>query len=152
MTPQATGRPAAATAVLTRRQQLRRDHAERLIAASLQDPTLAAPYLCGEMSLSRTSLFRLFVQDGGVARFIRDRRVEAVRQTLVSGPHDRSIKDLARDWHFSDAAHLTRVFKRQYGWPPKRYRMLAVQYGGTFPDHMIPTTVRIDDPVQADAR
>ena len=131
MTPAATGPAGAATpAMLTRRQQVRRDQAERLIAASLQDAALAAPYLCDAMSLSRTSLFRLFAQDGGVANFIRGRRIEAVRDTLVSGPHDRSIKDLAQAWHFADAAHLTRLFKRHYGWPPKRYRTLVVHHGG----------------------
>ncbi len=133
MMQQATEGSAGTPAMLTRRQQARREQAERLIAASLQDPTMAAPYLCDAMAVSRTSLFRLFANEGGVARFIRGRRIEAVRDTLVSGPHDLSIKDLAKAWHFSDAAHLTRLFKRHYGWPPKRYRMLAVQCGGTPP-------------------
>lgn len=141
MMPMATERSGVANpAGLSRRQLQHRDVAERLIAESLQDARLAAPYLCAQMSVSRTSLFRLFVHDGGVATFIRGRRIEAVHDTLMSDGHDLSVKELARSWHFSDAAHLTRLFKRRYGWPPKQYRSMVVYYGGIPPADSHPAT------------
>ena len=113
---------AGVPAMLSRRQQLKRDHAERLITASLKEADLAIAFLCRELGMPRTTLCRLFEQDGGVRAYILARRLEAVREALLAGPEDIGLKDLAQIWRFSDASHLSRRFKQRYGWPPMQYR------------------------------
>lgn len=107
---------------LAPRQQRRRADAERLIAGTLQSPDLTVAFLCRELAMSHTNLYRLFEPVGGVQAYIRTQRLEAVRQALLHGPDDLPIHGLAKAWHFNDSSHLTRWFKGEFGLPPRRYR------------------------------
>ena len=149
--PATDQREAGVTAMLSRRQQLKRDHAERLITASLKEADLAIAFLCRELGMPRTTLCRLFEQDGGVRAYILARRLEAVREALLAGPEDIGLKDLAQIWRFSDPSHLSRRFKQRYGWPPKQYRQMNAvtvelargngcsEEGGMIPPRPIPS-------------
>jgi len=95
-----------------------RDEIER----RLESPSLGVDDLCRRLQISRTSLQRLFEQEGGVGTYIRGRRLEAARRALADPRNPETIAMLADRLGFSDAAHLSRLFRARYGNTPSDYR------------------------------
>lgn len=85
-------------------------------------PSLSAASLAQRLAISRSTLFRLFTNEGGVQSHIRARRLERVRMALDEPLRHESISDLAYRFGFSDTSHLTRLFKATYGATPTGYR------------------------------
>lgn len=114
-----TAEPESAPAV----RRAAASHAARaLIDAHLGSANLTIKHLCRDLDLSRTSLHRLFEDEGGVQAYIRNRRLEAVHQALTRHDSEDAIQDLADRYGFSDASHLSRVFRARYGVSPGTYR------------------------------
>jgi AraC-like DNA-binding protein len=85
------------------------------------DPDLDIERLTRRFCISRSHLYRLFEADGGIARVIRDKRLElAYRQLVAPSPKQRarSIKELAYDCGFSGAEPFIRAFKAKFGATP----------------------------------
>lgn len=99
--------------------------ARREIEALLDSPGLTIANLCRRLSLSRTSLYRLFEKEGGVQAYVRERRLEAVRRALADPANPEPIFALAERYGFADAAHLSRLFRTRYGLSPRDYRALS---------------------------
>ncbi|WP_066823532.1 helix-turn-helix domain-containing protein [Sphingomonas mali] len=114
-----TAEPESAQAV---RRAAAAQAARTLIDAHLGSGNLTVTHLCRDLDLSRTSLHRLFDDDGGVRAYIRNRRLEAVHHALTRPGSDDAIQDLADRFGFSDAAHLSRAFRARYGISPSVYR------------------------------
>lgn len=113
----------------------RRDGAELLarakevLAARLEDPSLTPDHLAALLGVSRRSLYDLFAADvGPVARYVRTLRLERARDLLLA-PGSRSVADVAVACGLPDAAHFSRLFRREYGVPPVRYRRDAAPGG-----------------------
>jgi AraC-like DNA-binding protein len=113
--------PGAAQAVIMRIDLARREAAERFIAAHLGDRSLDAAMVAAGIGASRSVLYRLFVQDGGVARFIMARRLAAVRAALEGGSSE-PLAGLAQSYGFTDESHLNRRFNKAYGLPAGAFR------------------------------
>ena len=114
-----TAEPESAPAV----RRAAASHAARaLIDAHLGSGNLTIKHLCRDLGLSRTSLHRLFEDEGGIQAYIRNRRLEAVHQALTRHDSEDAIQDLADRYGFSDASHLSRVFRARYGVSPSTYR------------------------------
>lgn len=96
--------------------------AEKAIEADLGENRLTATVLCARLGLSRTALFRLFEADGGFQAYARRRRLEYVQQALADPANRDTIAMLADRWGFSDAPHLTRLFRLHFGTTPSVYR------------------------------
>jgi AraC-like DNA-binding protein len=96
--------------------------ARREIETSLGSPKLSVAALCRRLDVSRSTLHRLFEADGGVQAYIRERRLEAARFLLDDGRNAEPIYAIAERLGFSDAAHLSRLFRQRYGLPPSEYR------------------------------
>lgn len=99
--------------------------ARRTIEQRLGSPALTIANLCRELAISRTTLHRLFENDGGVQAYIRGRRLEAVRVALGDPAGVEPIYALAERFGFSDAAHLSRLFRTRYGFTPSDHRAQA---------------------------
>jgi AraC-like DNA-binding protein len=99
--------------------------ARRTIEQRLGSPALTIANLCRELGISRTTLHRLFETDGGVQAYIRGRRLEAVRLALGDPAGVEPIYALAERFGFSDAAHLSRLFRTRYGFTPSDQRARA---------------------------
>lgn len=96
--------------------------AREMIDAQLESPRLTIARLCRDLGISRTTLHRLFAEEGGVQAYIRNSRL-AVIQKRLSDPDDHtSIAELADWYNFSDAAHLTRSFRHRFNIAPSVYR------------------------------
>lgn len=98
-----------------------RDEIER----RLESPSLNVDHLCRTLGISRTSLQRLFEEEGGVGTYIRARRLEAARHALDDPRNGETIAGIADRLGFSDAAHLSRLFRARFGRTPSDYRAAA---------------------------
>ncbi len=108
-----------ASALLSR---LRRD-----IDASLADPDLGPDLLTRRHGLSRARLYRLFEPLGGVADYIRRRRLRRCFLDLAS-PHRRDVRiaEIAQAWGFGNEAVFSRAFKARFGMTPSEVRRIGV--------------------------
>ncbi|QNE32391.1 helix-turn-helix domain-containing protein [Sphingomonas sp. NBWT7] len=96
-----------------------------LIARDLASPDLGVAKIMSAIGMSRTALYRLFEEDGGVQAHIRQQRLARVRGELVAAHPRERIADIAARWGFDDPAYLSRIFRQRYGISPSDYRRQA---------------------------
>lgn len=97
--------------------------AVRMIDRNLHDPALDVVWLARSLGLSRSALYRLFETRGGVAHFIRERRLVQAAMDLASPANrNRRVADIARRWGFNSHAVFTRAFHAHYGISPSEAR------------------------------
>ncbi|MBA2936614.1 helix-turn-helix domain-containing protein [Sphingomonas sp. CGMCC 1.13654] len=101
--------------------------ARQQIESRLGSPSLTVAALCKQMGFSRSTLYRLFHDEGGVQTFIRQRRLEAVRSELSDPAIRAPITEIAERWGFCDAAYLGRLFRESYGMTPGEARNQALE-------------------------
>lgn len=98
-----------------------RDKVVRHIDANLTSD-LSPATLCRRLSVSRSSLYRAFLDRGGVSAFVRERRLDAVDR-LLRDPSDRqTIAQLAYAHGFASDAHFSTIFRRRFGRSPRDAR------------------------------
>ena len=101
-----------------------RSQAQQLIEESLTQPNLNPAALANRLHISVRQLYRLFEEQGdSVCRYIQRTRLQRSASDL-SSPHLRreSITAIAYKWGFTDSAHFSRAFKKQFEQSPKDYR------------------------------
>ena len=97
------------------------------IEARLSDPDLSTDAIALHFGLSRASLYRLFAPIGGVAEYIRSRRLHrAFFELAASGARGVRISKVARRWQLGSDAHFARSFKAAYGITPRAAREAAL--------------------------
>jgi AraC-like DNA-binding protein len=75
--------------------------------------------LCEHFHISRSTVYRLFEPLGGVARFIRQARLERCHLELRrSNPKLTRINSVAVSWGFTDASMFSRCFRSYFGESP----------------------------------
>jgi AraC-like DNA-binding protein len=88
--------------------------ADHLDYLALDVDTLRREFFC-----SRATLYRLFEEDGGVARYIRDARLRACMHDLARPSATRKhIGLIATRWGFENPSHFNRLFKQSFGVVP----------------------------------
>ncbi len=95
-----------------------------LIEARLGSATLTPANIARALGVSRSTLYRLFVTDGGIAACIRTRRLDRVHALLGDAATLEPVATLAERWGFCDAAHFGRLFREHYGMTPGDYRAM----------------------------
>ncbi|MGP4014499.1 helix-turn-helix domain-containing protein [Saccharopolyspora sp. 5N708] len=106
------------------RDALRAD-IRRYIRAHLQDPRLGPESIAKAHAISLRSLHSLFADTGeSVAALVRKSRLARCRAELEQ-PGAGTVTEIAFRWGFSDAAHFSNVFKREYGLAPREVRRTA---------------------------
>ncbi len=109
-----------ASALLAR---LRRD-----IDAKLGEPDLGPDLLMRRHGLSRARLYRLFEPLGGVADYIRRRRLRRCFLDLAAPDRrDVRITEIAQRWGFGNEAVFSRAFRARFGMTASDVRRLGVQ-------------------------
>jgi AraC-like DNA-binding protein len=106
-----------------------RQRAEALIEQHLHHPAFGAQDLARQLGLSRSALYRQFEPGGGVAAFIRTRRLQRLCVALADPADHRRISDKAYACGFGDQAQLIRAFRRAYGMAPSEYRAAMLGAG-----------------------
>ena len=95
----------------------------RHIDASLASPDLGADQLTAMFGLSRASLYRLFEPMGGVADFIRRRRLRKALLDLSSAEFTHlQVAEIALRLGFASGASFARAFKASYKINPSDIR------------------------------
>ena len=101
------------------------------IEAQLCDPALGIDFLLQRFHVSRPTLYRMFRPLGGVARYIRERRLHAAGARLREAPHC-TITFLLYDLGFESERQFQRAFQTHFGMSPARWRDLCrAGHGGS---------------------
>jgi AraC family transcriptional activator of tynA and feaB len=97
---------------------------EHFIEAHLAEPSLNPSQIADAIGVSVRHLHRIFLSKGHtVAEWIRERRLERCRIDLVNPRlSERNITDIAFFWGFSDSAHFSKSFKKEFGLSPRAFR------------------------------
>lgn len=100
--------------------------AQRHIDANLSSRDLNPDRIANALGISRTSLYRLFRDRGGVADYVRRRRLRRVQSALTLPGETRRISEIAFEYGFKDEATFSRAFRRAFG-----YTATAAREAGT---------------------
>jgi AraC-like DNA-binding protein len=98
------------------------------IDTHLSDSGLQPETLMREFGVSRAKLYRQFEDIGGVANYIRRRRLAAAALYLTSSAHkDWRISQIAFACGFPNEENFGRNFKQQFGLTPREARERAIE-------------------------
>lgn len=105
------------------------DSAIRNRAGRYIDDNLSAALTVADVAravgVSRSRLYRLFAEAGGVERFMMRRRLHRARAMLAqAGSEQALVADVAYATGFASTSHFSRAFKAQFGMAPSRARGL----------------------------
>ncbi|MCQ0988715.1 helix-turn-helix domain-containing protein [Jiella marina] len=104
------------------------DRARRYINANLKSPELVPDRICASIGVSRRQLYYLFEQQGGVATYIRNRRLAACYDALSQQANTKPIGVVAYEYGFTNLSSFYRQFSARYGCNPSEARA-AAQHG-----------------------
>lgn len=112
-----------------------RSYVQKVIDESLTQPGLSPASLASRLNISVRHLYRLFEEEGdSVCRYIQRARLKRSADDL-SNPFlkTESITAIAYKWGFTDSAHFSRSFKKQFEQSPKDFRahVLSAAMAGT---------------------
>jgi len=83
------------------------------------DPTIDGDAVAKAASVSRATLYRAFDAEGGVNRYIQDRRLHHARRALRKRTGaSPAIADIAYQYGFASATHFSRQFRACFGYSP----------------------------------
>lgn len=106
-----------------------RSYVQKVIDESLTQPGLSPVGLAGRLNISVRHLYRLFEeQDDSVCRYIQRARLKRSADDLTNPfLKSESITSIAYKWGFTDSAHFSRSFKKQFELSPKDFRSSHLQ-------------------------
>ena len=101
-----------------------RSYVQKIIDESLSQPGLSPVGLASRLNISVRHLYRLFEeQDDSVCRYIQRARLKRSADDLTNPfLRSESITSIAYKWGFTDSAHFSRSFKKQFDLSPKAFR------------------------------
>jgi AraC-like DNA-binding protein len=103
----------------------RKERVRQAVRRHLRTPTLGPKTLGRLVGISRSNLYRLFEDTGGVARYIQRERLLEARAVLSDPATTQSISAIAEDLCFADSSSFSRTFKREFGDSPSEVRSAA---------------------------
>lgn len=100
------------------------------VKSRLRERDLDPDEVARAMGLSRSALYRLFAQSGGIARYIREQRLRRCFADLAGGSTRDQVAQIAYRWGFADAAHFSRLFRQRFGCTPSETQERATAATG----------------------
>jgi AraC-like DNA-binding protein len=91
---------------------------ERYIDLCVHDPDLNPQEIATTFGLSRSALYRAFAGHGGVARYIKQRRLARAHQWLLSAPPDQSVIAQLESFGYRTPTQFWRNFREEFGYSP----------------------------------
>ena len=94
------------------------------VEAHLAEPTLSPLEAASAIGISLRHLHRVFSATGNTfGDYVRGRRLERCRKDMRDPRlRSRTITEIAFGWGFSDAAHFSHAFRKQFGISPRAFR------------------------------
>jgi AraC family transcriptional activator of tynA and feaB len=104
-----------------------RQRIHRYIDAHLSESTLGPGEVASAVGISVRHVHRLFLMTGNtLGDYIRTRRLKGCRGDLANpSMRTRTITEIAFFWGFSDSAHFSHSFRKQFGVSPRAFRVRA---------------------------
>ncbi|MDY7532866.1 transcriptional regulator FeaR [Pseudomonas sp. Bout1] len=101
---------------------------ERMVSEHLHRPDLSPEWMANQLGISIRHLYRSFENSGdSVCRFIQRARLQRCASDLGNPClRHENITEIAYRWGFSDSAHFSKIFKKQYLRSPRDFRGEAV--------------------------
>ena len=93
----------------------------------LHSGELAPEKILGSFPLARATLYRMFEDEGGLNRYIRNCRLRAAADELVRS-RSIAVAQIGSRLGFSCASDFTRAFRRAYGIAPAEFRALGLEW------------------------
>lgn len=122
------------------------DRARRYICDNLKSPNLTPESICTQLGISRRQLYYLFERQGGVANFIKNRRLAACYNALTKSSEKKLISSIAYEFGFTNTTTFCRQFQSRYGFSPSEARAAwltkqatPIEEGGTLVDWLLAT-------------
>jgi AraC-like DNA-binding protein len=92
----------------------------RYIESNLSSANLGVNEIQKQFNISRTHLYRMFEQDHGIAKLIRNKRLDrVVHQMVRSKPSRLTLKQVAYENGFDTPEALARAFRERFNASPK---------------------------------
>jgi AraC-like DNA-binding protein len=97
----------------------------RYIDAHLADDDLSPERIAAAHYISKRYLYKLFEAEGtGVARLVREHRLERCRQKLTDPEYaDEPVSWIAASCGLPSPSHFAQLFRESYGSTPSQYRL-----------------------------
>jgi AraC-like DNA-binding protein len=100
------------------------------IEARLHDATLDTDALAASLNMSRATLYRAFEQVGGIADYVRRRRLTAAAMQLADpAQRRRKISEIAFGLGFASESTFNRAFRIAFGISPREARLRGSALG-----------------------
>jgi AraC-like DNA-binding protein len=112
----------------------RLERVRQAVEQHLCSPELGPGMLCRAVGMSRSNLYRLLAQRGGVVRYIQAERLREAHRILSDMLDRRTIARIAEDLCFADASGFGRAFRKEFGHSASEVRAAALA------GHPIPAT------------
>jgi AraC-like DNA-binding protein len=110
--------------------QARQQVAKLFIEINLPDPNLDPLSVARQCGLSRSALFELFRDSGGISHYIWMRRLQRAADDLLDPSYGHlSMGEIAEKLGFNHQAHFSLAFKRRFGMTAKEWRQSARSTG-----------------------
>ena len=103
----------------------RLEKVRRVVRRELRSPSLGPDLLCRLVGMSRSTLYRLMENQGGVTRYIRRQRLLESHAALCDPVGDKPIVAIAEELGFTVASEFSRAFRREFGASPSEVRAAA---------------------------
>lgn len=100
----------------------------QFIDQHLHEENLSPERLASSFHISIRQLYRLFEwHEETVCRYVQRRRLKRCAEALANPAQTQlSITQIAYQWGFTDSAHFSRSFKREFGCSPREYRRIRL--------------------------
>jgi AraC-like DNA-binding protein len=101
------------------------ERVRKAVRRNLRSPSLGPEKLCREAATSRSQLYRLLEDEGGVSRYIQRQRLSESFAMLCDAESKLRIAQIADSLCFADASSFSRAFRREFGISPTDVREAA---------------------------
>jgi len=102
------------------------ERVRRVVRRNLRSPSLGPDKLCREAAMSRSQLYRVLENEGGVAHYIQRRRLSESFAILCDVSHSFPIGKVAEMLCFADASSFSRAFRHEFGVSPREVRAASL--------------------------
>ena len=96
----------------------------RYVQAHLHEAELSPEGVLNALQLPRSTLYRLFQQEGGLGAYIRHLRLRRAADMLARNLH-MTVTDIAYELGFKSSSDFARAFRRAYGMTPRDFQALS---------------------------
>lgn len=119
----------SADRVATARRQIDftlKERVRKAVRKNLFSPSLGPRRLCRDAAMSRSQLYRVLGNEGGVAHYIRRRRLTESFSILCDASNAYPIAKISEMLCFADPSSFSRAFRQEFGLTPREVRAASL--------------------------